>query len=103
MSEQWSVDPAAGCQRVVSIAWLFTRRPPMLARVFLAARYILDRLLGSRSRADEVYDVRRRLLEMNGPGMASGEEEELARKLLLLREQLLVQLGHVEACAQCVR
>jgi hypothetical protein len=75
----------------------------MLARVFLAARYILDRLLGSRSRADEVYDVRRRLLEMNGPGMASGEEEELARKLLLLREQLLVQLGHVEACARCVR
>jgi hypothetical protein len=75
----------------------------MLARVFLAVRYILDRFLGSRSRADEVYDVRRRLLEMTGPGMASREEELLARKLLLLREQLLAQLGHVEACAQCVR
>jgi hypothetical protein len=73
----------------------------MLTRVFLAVRYILDRLSGPRSRADEVHDVRRRLAAQDGPKTASRCEAELARRLRGLREQMAAELGPAQACAHC--
>ena len=75
----------------------------MLAPVFVLIKYVFDRLSGPRTRADELYDVRRRLVEQAGPGVASYEEEQLALKLRLLREKLGARFGPVEACARCVR
>jgi hypothetical protein len=73
----------------------------MLARVLVSVKYVLDRLLGPRTRADELYDLRRQLLAQAGPGVASPEEEQLALSLRELREQLAAQFAPVEACAQC--
>jgi len=74
----------------------------MLARVLLAARYLLDRLSGPRSRADELLALRRRLRAEAGPGGATPAEELLAFRLRELREQLAARVGRVEACAQCM-
>lgn len=74
----------------------------MLACVLLAVRYLLDRLSGPRSRADELLELRRRLLAEAGPGRASPAEEHLASRLRELRERLAARLGQVEACAHCM-
>jgi hypothetical protein len=71
--------------------------------VFVSVKYVFDRLSGPRTRADELYDVRRRLVEQAGPGVASRAEEQLALELRLLREKLGARLGPVEACARCAR
>jgi hypothetical protein len=75
----------------------------MLARVFVSANHALDRLSGPPARADELYDVRLRLVVEAGRGVASHEEERLAFALRRLREELWARLGPVEACARCAR
>jgi hypothetical protein len=75
----------------------------MLISVLVSLRYFLDRLSGPRTRADELRDVRRRLVEQSGPGIASDAEVQLAQRLRLLRERLVAQFGAVEACGRCMR
>jgi len=75
----------------------------MLAGVFLAVRYVLDRLSGPRSRAEELLKLRRRLIDADGPGVASRAEKGLALCLRELRRELATKLGSVHACARCVR
>jgi hypothetical protein len=75
----------------------------MLARVLISVMYVLDRLSGPRTRADELRDVRRRLVGAAGPGVAIREEKRLALELRRLRERLGARLGPVEACARCSR
>ena len=75
----------------------------MIARVFVSIKYAFERLSGPRTRADELYDVRRRLVEQAGPRVASHAERQLALELRLLREKLGARLGTVEACAGCAR
>jgi hypothetical protein len=70
-------------------------------RASIALRYLLDRLIGPRARADELCDVRIRLAEQAGRGVASHEEEQVALSLRLLREKLWARFGPVEACARC--
>ncbi len=62
-----------------------------------------DRLTGPRTRADELREVRRRLEDQAGPGVASRAEEQVAKRLRVLREELSTQVGEVQACADCVR
>lgn len=69
--------------------------------MFLAVRYLLDRLCGPRSRADELLALRRRLTEQDACKTAGETEKRLARRLCELREQLAARLGQVEACARC--
>ena len=71
--------------------------------MFVRVRYLLDRLFGARTRADELYAVRRRLVEMEGPGVASQAEEQIACKLRQLRVELMARMGPVQSCAHCVR
>ena len=66
-------------------------------------RYLFDRLFGSRTRTEELFNVRRRLLEQAGPGVASHAEQQLALRLRTLRETLVARLGVVQACASCVQ
>jgi hypothetical protein len=75
----------------------------MLLRVFVSARYVLDRLSGPRTRADELYHLRRQLLAQAGPGVASRAEEQLSLRLRQLRDQMAAQFGPTEACAHCVQ
>jgi hypothetical protein len=75
----------------------------MLAKVFTAVRFVLDRLIGPRARADELYAVRSRLAEQAGPGVASPDEKQLAQRLCQLRVELVARVGQVEACSRCVR
>lgn len=65
--------------------------------------YIVDRLLGPRTRAEELRDVRCRLAEQINPGDASPAEVRLALRLRVLREELTARVGQVQACSQCVR
>jgi hypothetical protein len=75
----------------------------MVDGVFIFIQFVFDRLLGPRTRADELRDVRRRLAGRAGPRVASPEEVRLALRLRVLRESLCAQLGRVEACTCCVR
>jgi hypothetical protein len=75
----------------------------MLARVFSSVRYLFDRLRGPRTRAEELCDVRRRLAEQAGPGVASHAEQQLALQLRTLREELVARFATVQACARCVQ
>ena len=67
----------------------------------LLGRYLVDRLRYQRFRADEVLDVRRRLLRQAGPGRACAEELETARELRLLREGAARAFGSIARCATC--
>jgi hypothetical protein len=69
--------------------------------MFVSLRYVLDRLSGPRTRAEELYHLRRQLLAQPGPGVASRKEEQLALRLRRLREQLAARFGPAEACAHC--
>jgi hypothetical protein len=73
----------------------------MLARVLAWARYVLDRLAGPRTRADELRELRGQLRAQAGPGVASLAEKRLALKLRELRERLAAQFTPVEACTRC--
>ena len=53
----------------------------------LLGRYLVDRLRHQRSRADEVLDVRRRLLAQAGPTRVGRAELDTARQLRWLREE----------------
>jgi hypothetical protein len=72
-----------------------------VGRVLGAVRYLLDRLSGPRTRADELRTLRLRLLSQARNEKPRPAEQQLARRLRELREQLARQLGHVEACARC--
>ncbi len=71
--------------------------------MFIPVMYLLDRLFGDRRRADELYAVRRRLVDKEGPSVASQVEGQVALKLRQLREELMARLGPVQSCAHCVR
>ncbi len=75
----------------------------MFVSVFASARTILKRLIGPRTRSDEVSDVRRRLAAQPEPSVTSAAEVRLALRLRVLREEISAQVGEVKACAQCVR
>ena len=75
----------------------------MLAQVFESVMYFLDRLLGPRTRADELYEVRLKLAAQAGPDVASHAEQQLALRLRQLRENLMDRFDSVQACAHCVR
>jgi hypothetical protein len=67
----------------------------------LLGRYLVDRLRYQRTRADEVLDVRRRLLALPGPVRVSAAELDTARQLLFLREEAAQAFGALRACATC--
>lgn len=69
----------------------------------LAIRHLLDRLTGPRTRADELYRLRRKLVAERAPGRASDGEKVVASELRRLREEMVDRLGEVEACRRCVR
>jgi hypothetical protein len=71
--------------------------------VFVSARFVLDWVIGPRTRANELCELRRRLLAQDGLDVASPAETELALRLRRQREELSALLGPVEACAHCVR
>lgn len=70
-------------------------------RVRVAVRYVVDRLWGPRSRADELLVLRRRLISQDRLEKTRSTEQRLAGQLRELRERLARQLGPVEACARC--
>jgi hypothetical protein len=71
--------------------------------MLIAARWLVDRARGPRSRADEVLALRRRLEAMPGPGDATEEEARLALDLRRLREELSAALAGVESCGGCAK
>jgi hypothetical protein len=73
------------------------------ASVLIAAQHLVDRLRQPRSRADEVLDVRRRLVAQPTRSETSEEQVALARELFRLREQLMGALGAVRSCRNCAR
>lgn len=71
--------------------------------MLIAAHHLVDRLRHPRSRADEVFAVRRRLVAQRSPSAASDEELALARDLRRLRVELTTALAGVSACGTCAR
>ena len=75
----------------------------MIVPVFIFLQYVFDCLVGSRTRADALREVRRRLVDMEGASIVSPEESASALRLRALREALSTRLGTVVACTDCVR
>jgi hypothetical protein len=75
----------------------------MVARIFIAARYLFDRLSQPRTRAEEAREVRLRLARQAGPRTASLDEARIALELRALREGLCVLFEDMQACRRCVR
>jgi len=75
----------------------------ILALVFTWASYLWDRISGTRTRADELRDVRHRLVKQPKRNDCSAEEAQIALQLRTLREQFVFRLGDVQACSRCVR
>jgi hypothetical protein len=71
----------------------------MLMSMLIAARHLVDRMRHPRTRADEVRDVRRRLVASD----ATDEEVELARELARLRVAMIEAIGSVSSCSGCAR
>jgi len=71
--------------------------------VFAWASYLWDRISGTRTRADELHDVRSRLVKQPNRNDASSDEVQLALQLRTLREQFAARLGGAQACCSCVR
>src|SRR5881227_3577848 len=71
--------------------------------MLLSARHLVDRMRHPRSRADEVLEVRRRLLAESAD--ASDEVRALAMELARLRVELTDALGDagVRSCSSCAR
>jgi hypothetical protein len=69
----------------------------------LGIRYLIDRLAGPRTRAQELYQLRRRLVAQAQPRRVSGEEQRAAAELRRLRAELATRLGEVASCRGCVR
>jgi hypothetical protein len=84
----------------VKIIGAYLLRP--IARMLVSIKHVLERVSGPRTRADELFELRRELLEQAGPGVASLAEQQSALRLRLLREQLGAEFGPVEACTHCV-
>ena len=66
--------------------------------MLIAARHLVDRLRGPRSRADDLAALRRRF---DAVADASDEEIALAREMRRLREALSAALSNVASCARC--
>jgi hypothetical protein len=71
--------------------------------VLIPAQYLVDRLRGPKSRADQVRELRRRLLAQADARRASPDERALASQLRRLREALAKAFRDVEACSGCAR
>ena len=71
------------------------------ASPLLLGRYLVDRLRHDRVRADEVLDVRTRLVAQAGPARVGREELDAARQLLFLRVEAARAFGSLRACATC--
>lgn len=69
--------------------------------MLITAQHLVDRLRQPRQRADDLLDVRRRLVASPGPDVAGAEQLALALELRALREQLIDALGAVEGCSRC--
>jgi hypothetical protein len=67
----------------------------------LLGRYLVDRLRYQRVRADEMLDVRRRLLAQPGPAGVGPAELDGARQLRWLKEEAARAFGSLERCATC--
>lgn len=67
----------------------------------LLGRYLVDRLRHQRARADEVLDVRRRLLAQAPPARVGQAELDTARQLRWLREEAARAFGSLRRCATC--
>lgn len=89
----------AGEWQVIRVDFACARR---FARMLVSIKYVLDRFHGPRTRAEELRELRRELLEQAGRGSASHAEVQTALRLRQLREQLVAGFGPVEACAHCV-
>lgn len=74
---------------------------PLSPSPLLLGRYLVDRLRYQQSRADEMLDLRRRLLGQAGPGRAGPEELAIARELRRLREGAAGAFGRIAKCATC--
>jgi hypothetical protein len=72
-----------------------------LPSALLLGRYLVDRLRHQRARADEVLDVRRRLLAQPGPARVGHAELDAARQLRFLREEAARAFGALDHCATC--
>jgi hypothetical protein len=71
--------------------------------VLIRARWLLDCLRHPRSRADELWSVRTRLLAQPEPRRAGPEQIAVARELERMRLDLAARFLGVEACASCAR
>lgn len=71
--------------------------------MLIAARHLVDRMRQPRARADEVRDVRRRLVAQPSPSDASAEQVSLAEELARLRAEVTKAVGHVRSCSGCAR
>lgn len=69
--------------------------------MLIAARYLVDRLRHPRSRADEVADLRRRLVAAGGARRSV--ELESAGELRRLKEQVAAAFAGVVSCGRCAR
>lgn len=75
----------------------------MLAPMLVALRYLLDRLSGPRTRADELRDLRMRLHALRRSSRGSRDLAQLALRLRALREAVVGAMGAVDACSKCVQ
>ena len=85
--------------------------------MLITARYLVDRLRQPRTRADELLELRRRLIHEPGPqdvavargadpgatNQATGEERRLAEELAVLRVETSRAIGAVGSCSGCSR
>jgi len=71
--------------------------------MLISARHLVDRLRHPRTRADELRDVRRRLVAQPSAEEASDEELRLAGELARLRVELSEAVGDVRSCSGCAR
>ena len=71
--------------------------------MLIAARYLVDRMRGPASRADELIAVRRRLQAQPGRDSVSSGELELAQRMGELRQEMSRALGNARSCSSCTR
>jgi hypothetical protein len=70
--------------------------------MLIAVRYLLDRLRHPRSRAQELLQLRRRLLVARRASV-SADERELAENMRGLRSRIAIAIGQPTSCATCAR
>lgn len=71
--------------------------------MLIAAAYLVDRCRHERSRADQVREVRRRLVQEPAASASSAEEVELAHRARALKTELSRAMDGVLACGSCAK